>query len=615
MIANIRLGNKLLCMLMLLMFSAVSLAQSDKEIQAAEYFFRNKEYDKAAELYERFFEKSQNKFYYQQLLTSYIKLERYREANRLVERQMKKEPKNINLYVDLGYVYLCESKKSKAEKTFAKAIEKMSPNTQQISLLASAFENVELYNYAIETYIAARKKLNNNNQFFVFELATLYEKSGRYDDMMREYLDFLELNPAMKSQMQVFLQRSMTQTDNPKLVESLRNSLVTRLQKSPNNATLLDMMIWFSVQQKDFDFAFKQAKAVDMRFPAGNAEQVYKVASIAKSNEAYDVAVQGYNYIISKGKDNPYYIKSRVELLGVKFNMINKNYTMSPKELSTLVDEYERTFAELGKNVQTIPIMRNYANILAFHVYDIQKSADILYEVIDMKGAPRKDVDAVKLELGDILIFGGEMWESALLYMQVEKANKSDIIGALAKLKNAKLSYYKGDFEWAKSQLDVLRASTSKLVANDAMELSLLISDNMEDDSTYVSLEYFAKADLLIYQNKLGDAWSYFDSILQINISHALFDEILMRKAQISLKQNNFIQADSLLQTVVNFYGHDILADDALFLLGDLNENKLNNPDKAKEYYERILLDYSASLYVVEARKRYNKLKSNNYNR
>lgn len=253
--------------------------------------------------------------------------------------------------------------------------------------------------------------------------------------------------------------------------------------------------------------------------------------------------------------------------------------------------------------------MRNYANILAFYVYDIQKAADILYDIVDMKGAAKKDIDAVKLELGDILIFGGEMWESALLYMQVEKANKNDIIGAMAKLKNAKLSYYKGDFEWAKSQLDVLRASTSKLVANDAMQLSLLISDNMEDDSTYTSLEYFAKADLLIYQNKFEQAWIYFDSILETNLSHALFDEVLMRKAQIALKQNNFLQADTLLQKIVDFYGSDILADDALFMLGDIYETKLNDTVKAKEYYEKILLDYSASLYVVEARKRYNKLK------
>ena len=550
-----------LCFLFAMLFCVEGMAQTNNEAQAAEYYFRNKEYDKAAELYERFYEKSQNNFYYQQLLTSYLELEKYKDAQRLVEKRMKKESNNLNLYVDLGYVYLREGKDSKAEKVFAKALEMLTPDAQRVNGLAAAFEQKELYDYAIESYLTARKKMNSN-QFYVFELATLYEKKGSFDAM-----------------------------------------------KSPNNNTYLEMMIWFSVQQKDFDFALKQAQAVDSRFPQANAEQVFKVANMAKTNEIYDIAQQAYDYIVKKGPENPYYIASKVELLNVKFNKINKNYTLSEKELSVLVGEYEQTLNELGKNVQTIPIMRNYANILAFYVYDIQKAADILYDIVDMKGAAKKDIDAVKLELGDILIFGGEMWESALLYMQVEKANKNDIIGAMAKLKNAKLSYYKGDFEWAKSQLDVLRASTSKLVANDAMQLSLLISDNMEDDSTYTSLEYFAKADLLIYQNKFEQAWIYFDSILETNLSHALFDEVLMRKAQIALKQNNFLQADTLLQKIVDFYGSDILADDALFMLGDMYETKLNDTVKAKEYYEKILLDYSASLYVVEARKRYNKLK------
>lgn len=586
----------------------VAMGQTDGDIQSAEYFFRNKEYDKAAELYERLLDKSQNKFYYKQLLTSYIELERYRDAQKLVERQMKREPKNIALYVDLGYVYQRDGKKSKAEKTYLKAIENVRPDVQQTALLSEAFENRNLYDKAIAVYLEARRKINNK-QFFVFELATLYEKSGNYDAMMTEYLDYLEAVPNIKSQMQVFLQRSLSQTDNPLLEESLRKALVSRLQKSPNNAALLEMMIWFSVQMKDFDFALKQAKAIDMRWPDGNAEQVYKVAEIATTNQAYDVAEQGYKYLTAKGNDNPYYISAKVRMLEVKFNKINKNYTLSAADMAELIGEYEQTLNELGKNPQTVPIMRHYANVLAFYAYDVQKAADVLYDVLDMKGANKKDIDATKLELADILTFAGEMWESALLYMQVEKANKNDIIGAMAKLKNATLSYYKGDFEWAKSQLDVLRASTSKLVANDAMQLSLLISDNMEDDSTFVSLEYFSKADLLIYQNKYDEAWAYFDSILAINLSHALFDEILMRKAQISLKRNNFVMADSLLQTVVDFYGNDILADDALFLLADVNENKLNNTAKARECYEKIMIDYSSSLYVVEARKRYNKLK------
>ena len=194
--------------------------------------------------------------------------------------------------------------------------------------------------------------------------------------------------------------------------------------------------------------------------------------------------------------------------------------------------------------------------------------------------------------------------------MQVEKANKDDVLGAQAKYKNAKLSYYNHDFEWANSQLKVLRSSTSKLIANDAMELSLLISDNMEDDSTYTMLELFADADLLFYRNMLDSAWYGYEAVSRQVLSHPLFDEVLMRKAQIRMKQARYAEADSLLQRLVDFYPNDITADDALMAMAELNEQKLNNVAKARECYERLLLDYPSSLYVDQARKRYNALKT-----
>ena len=211
-----------------------------------------------------------------------------------------------------------------------------------------------------------------------------------------------------------------------------------------------------------------------------------------------------------------------------------------------------------------------------------------------------------------ILLFSGSVWEASLLYMQVEKDFKNDLIGSQAKYKNAQLSYYNGDFEWAKSQLDVLRASTSKPIANDAMQLSLLISDNMDEDSTYTMLAYFAKGDMLLYQKKYTEACQYYDSVCVRNMSHPLFDEILMRKAQIALQQGNYPLADSLLQNVVQLYPADILADDALFLLATINEEQLGNPSKALDYYEKIILDYPASLYIAESRKKYNMLKNKN---
>ena len=232
---------------------------------------------------------------------------------------------------------------------------------------------------------------------------------------------------------------------------------------------------------------------------------------------------------------------------------------------------------------------------------------DDVLEIPRLKPAVR---DEVKLELGDLLLFAGSVWDASLLYMQVEKANKNDVLGAQAKFKNAKLSYFNHDFEWANSQLKVLRSSTSKLVANDAMELSLLISDNMEDDSTYGMLELFADAELLLYRNQLDSAWNGFDAISRAVLSHPLFDEILMRKAQIRIKQARYVEADSLLQRLVDFYPYDITADDALMLRAEINEDRLENPATALECYEKLLLDYPSSLYSDRARKRYNALKA-----
>ena len=204
------------------------------------------------------------------------------------------------------------------------------------------------------------------------------------------------------------------------------------------------------------------------------------------------------------------------------------------------------------------------------------------------------------------------MWEASLLYMQVEKDFKNDIIGSQAKFRNAQLSYYNADFQWAKAQLDVLRASTSKPIANDAMQLSLLISDNMDDDSSYTMLTYFAKGDMLLYQKRYDDACHYYDSVQIRNLSHPLFDEILMRRAQIALQQGEYHIADSLLTELTQKYPADILADDALFMLASINEEQLGNPAKALEYYEKIILDYPASLFVAESRKKYNMLKNKN---
>ena len=596
----------LLCLAFIVGLFLPCHAQQTQE-QLAAHYYAGGQYEQAAELYEDLYARAPNKFYYQMLFRSYLELKQYRDAERLVEKRIKQYPNDLYLNVDLGKLYEQKGDTRKAGKTYDAVVEKVGYDTKQITELTQAFETAGHPEHAIKVYLFARKKMRNDF-VFVGELATLYERTGNYEAMMQEYFDLLDKSPGMMGSIQISLQRVLSETANPKLSEGLRSALVQRVQQHPENKQYLEMMIWFSLQQKDFRFAMVQAKAIDARFPDQGGEPLMRVAAIARSNEAYDIAQECYAAVRQKGPDNPFYFDSRVGELEVAFDRINHNFPIENKRLRQLLNQYQDALGELGKSVRTVTLMHNYAHLLAYRADSVQRAADMLYDILELPKLPPKERDETKLALGDLLLFAGEPWDASLLYMQVEKANKNDILGSQAKFRNAKLSYYNNDFLWAKTQLDVLRASTSKLIANDAMQLSLLISDNMEDDSTFDMLSRFAAADLLLYRNLLDSAWNAYDDIARSTLTHPLFDDVLMQKARIRILQQRYLEADTLLQQLADLYPDGLLADDALLLLAQLNEEQLDNPARARACYEKIILDYPSSLYVDQARKRYRAL-------
>lgn len=604
-----RLRNILIpCLLAILCTPSAALAQQNRE-QMAAYYFDHGDFAQAAQLYESLYQRGNNKFYYQRLLATYLEMEQYKEALKLVQQRQKTAPKDLYLFVDEGNIHIRQGQEKKAMKCYDKAIAQIGNNLQPIPDLAMAFLTAGRPSYAAQTYLTARSKTRNNTLYFN-ELIGVYQQMGDYEAMTGEYFDLLDHQPGMMQSIQISMQRTLKEAPDERLADGVRRALVSRVQEHPENRNYLEMMIWFSIQQNDYRFALEQAQAIDARFPESGDDQVMRVAQIAQNNGAFDVAIDGYRHLQQKGPDNAYYFDSRVGELEVEFARINHNYSIDSKSFAQLREKYLAAFAELGKNERTLPLMRHYATLIAYHGGDVQEAVSMLDDALELPRLKAKTRDEVKLELGDLLLFAGETWDASLLYMQVEKANKDDILGASAKYRNAKLSYYNHDFEWAKSQLNVLRASTSKLIANDAMELSLLISDNMEDDSTYDMLEIFADADLMLYRNRLDSAWNTFDRITRLALSHPLFDEVLMRKAQIRMKQARYDDADSLLQRLIDFYPTDITADDALMMRAELNEQQLSRPDVALGCYEKLLLDYPSSLYADQARKRYNALKA-----
>jgi tetratricopeptide (TPR) repeat protein len=221
-----------------------------------------------------------------------------------------------------------------------------------------------------------------------------------------------------------------------------------------------------------------------------------------------------------------------------------------------------------------------------------------------------------KLDLGDIYMLKGEPWESTLLYSQVEKTQKENLVGYEAKLRNAKLSYYKGDFQLAQEHLDILKQATTREIANDALELSMRIKENIAFDSTGAALKDYALIELLLYQNKTSDALDKIEKLKQgisssgSTISNrTILDDVYWLEANIRMKKGEFDKSIVLLQKIIDDYGDDILADDAYFLQGEIYERQLNNKEKAMEIYRDFLTKYAGSVYAAEARKRYRQLR------
>jgi predicted Zn-dependent protease len=276
--------------------------------------------------------------------------------------------------------------------------------------------------------------------------------------------------------------------------------------------------------------------------------------------------------------------------------------------LRTIDADIDKIFEEAGFNRQTYQLVFIKATLLTYY-FDDSDTANELLEKTKLLPLNAAELAEVKMHQADLLLFEDEVWEATLLYSQVDKAMKDEPLGHEARYRNARLRYFIGEFEWAQVQLDILKAATSKLIANDALQLSLLISDNLADDTTGVSLKAFAKADLRTWQKREEEAGFLLDSLAVNSKSLTLKPHILLKKAELLIMKEKFQEADSVLSELYLNYADHYLADDALFRSAQLNEVRLNDTENARKLYEIVFNQYPASIFAVQARQKYRLLR------
>ena len=587
-------------LLLLLCFFSLQLVAQEQQL--AFQYFRNGEYEKAASIYKKL--QKQNPYntnYTRYLIDCYQLLEDYKAADTLIYTQLEKFKNQDYLYVDLGYNLQLQHFNEQAIPFYNKALNAIDEKPAIGYLIGRAFQDNHLLDYALLAYKKTMKL--NPAANYNFQIALIYSEKAEIENMFSTYLDMIIFDEGYITSAKNNIGRFITEDAENEHNVSLKKLLLKRSQNNPQNYWN-QLLSWLYIQQKDYFKAFIQEKAVYKR-NLEDLNPIIEVGRIAFENNDFDVAKSCFNYILESTKDTDIELTAKLYLLQINME--------SNAENEIIETQFQEIFNQYGKSIPTFHVQVIYAEFIAFKKNNPDKGVSELKRILKL---PLNEFQEgyVKTKLADILVFTNKFSSALIYYTQVQNSLKNHEIGQTARFKIAQTSYFKGDFEWAQSQLKVLKNSTSQLISNDALDLNLLITDNIVKDSLRVALKKYAVAELLAFQNKNDQAIDTLQVVLNNFKEHPILDETLFKQAQLFEKTGDYEKAEFNYLAIIDLKKDDILVDNAIYSLAELYLNKLYNIEKATEYYQLIIFEYPSSIFLVDARKKFRKLRGDNIN-
>lgn len=604
---EVKLKMKNLTVILLLSFAnSICVAQNNMDDALAFQYYQQAQYQEASVLLEKLFTKTKNDAYFDMYLTSLLKIKKFDEAEKLVKKLAKENPKNISYGIGLARIYQEKGQPDAATKKYTEVLSNLPADEFKIRDVANRFYGFQAYELAISTFLEGRKILNND-KLFTYELLSIYRYKKDKNMLVQEYLSALAATPQLLLQAQSAIASVFEEKADYRILQA---ALLKKIQKEPEVMVFTKLLIWQYLQQQEYEMALRQLIAQDKRIK-DDGFILYTSANTFLENKAYATAVKAFEYIVSKGREHPYFLQAKVEMINAKYQLAISGQFDKTK-ISELANEYNAILEEYGRNPRTVFALRRWANLQAFYLNNLPKAENALEAALAIPGLASADIGQIKLDLGDIYILTEQPWEAFLIYEQVAKQFESQVIGNEAHYRSAKLSFYQGNFTYAKSQADVLKASTTQLIANDALNLSLIISDNLQTPLDSNALKMYADAEMLEFRNQTTLALKKLDTITITYPRNTLADDILMSKSKIFIKTGEITKAITTLKELIETFDTSIWNDDALFILGELYEKNIKDNEQAKTYYQKLINDHPGSMFSSEARKRFRILRGDN---
>ena len=603
--------SRVASVLLMMLSVGMTYGQSEGTVGAstlADEYYRAGDFDKAANEYGKLLKMDVTWLRLSRYVTCLQKSNKVDDALKFLKRQQRSDEINRAYYELLtGQLASQQGDTTLSKAHYSVALQSSKPSVTKLEKIATAFSETGETHWAIRALETARE-ISHDATLHSEDLMALYRATGETEKAINEII-LTGKQVDKKEKVLVALQGFINTKDEP-LVEK---ALYVKIQQEPNELAYNELLIWYFVQKQKFSRALLQEKATDKRLKI-NGGRVYDLGTLAMNNKEYKTAADAFEYITVTYPQGQLYPFARRLVISAREEQVKNTYPIDKIEIRKLIGDYQRMLQEIGTNVKTLEALRSTANLYGNYLDSKDTALTVLDLAIDLGKTDRNFVDKCKLDKGDMYLLMGEPWESTLLYSQVEKSQKEELLGYEAKLKNAKLHYYKGQFTVAKDILDVLKLATSREIANDAEQLSLLIVDNTGMDSTEAAMRWYADVELLLFQNKTDEAVDNLNQMWTKFADHSLADEVLWLRANTYPKQGKTAQALDDLKTIIAKYPNDILGDDAQFMQGKLFEDQLKDKQAAMDAYQKILTNYPGSIYGAEARKRFRILRGDTVN-
>lgn len=591
-----------------LWLSSVGLAWGQAGATLAEEYYKAGEFEKAANEYAKLLKTEVSWARLSRYIYSLQKSNKVEDALKYLRKQQRSDEPNRGYYELLtGQLATQQGDTTQAKAQYTAAVQSSKSSTAKLERLATAFSEAGETRWAIRTLETARD-VSKEPTAYSEDLMTLYKSTGQTEKAIDEIITTSRQSDKKETVLAAL--QGFINTKDEALVEK---ALYTKIQQEPNELAYNELLIWYFVQKQKFSRALLQEKATDKRLKL-NGSRVYDLGMLAMNNKEYKTAADAFEYVTSAYPQGQLYAFARRLVINAREEQVKNTYPVDKLEIRKLISDYQRMLQEIGTNVKTLEALRSTANLYGNYLDSKDTALTVLDMAIDLGKTDKNFVDRCKLDKGDIYLLKGEPWESTLLYSQVEKSQKEELLGYEAKLKNAKLQYYKGSFAVAKDILDVLKLATSREIANDAEQLSLLIVDNTGMDSTEAAMRWYADTELLLFQNKTDEAVDNLNQMLKKYADHSIVDEVLWLRANTYLKQGKTAEALEDLKKIVAAHPNDILGDDAMFTQGKIYEERLKDKQAAMDAYQKVLTQYPGSIYGAEARKRFRALRGDTMN-